>query len=56
MQLPIRYRYGKLDDGRKISFSNVLILKREMVGVERLETVPTNETVSKITSNYINML
>jgi len=36
MQLPIRYRYGKLDDGRKISFFNVLILKRKMVGVERI--------------------
>ncbi len=46
MQLPIRYRYGKLDDGRKISFSNVLILKREMVGVERFE-LPTSCSQSR---------
>ncbi|SVA03157.1 uncharacterized protein METZ01_LOCUS56011, partial [marine metagenome] len=30
--LPIRYHFGKLDDGRKISFSNILILKGKMVG------------------------
>ena len=41
MLLPIRYRFGKLDDGRKISFSNILILKGKMVGVERFE-LPTS--------------
>jgi len=43
MLLPIRYRFGKLDDGRKISFSNILILKSKMVGVERNELPPHNE-------------
>ena len=41
MLLPIRYRFGRLDDGRKISFSNILISKGKMVGVERFE-LPTS--------------
>ncbi|SVC35004.1 uncharacterized protein METZ01_LOCUS287858, partial [marine metagenome] len=46
MLLPIRYRFGKLDDGRKISFSNILILKGKMVGVERFE-LPTSCSQSR---------
>ena len=46
MLLPIRYRFGRLDDGRKISFSNILILKGKMVGVERFE-LPTSCSQSR---------
>ena len=56
MLLPIRYRFGKLDDGRKISFFNLLILKMKMVGVERRTTDPITEPISKITSRKIKYL
>ncbi len=46
MLLPIRYRFGRLDEGRKISFFNILILKGKMVGVERFE-LPTSCSQSR---------
>ena len=48
MLLPIRYRFGKLDDGRKISFSKLLILKGKMVGVERTPTNVGSPTIVKL--------